>query len=189
MLRRIVFRDIPELADSCSVFELNGPFPGVPSRGGLLRFSTMDAHDPGYYNPMNLPEDPATPSYSFVKSVYFEVVDWHKFADVLGCQTVRDIGVFLEDPQLDHGMEILVAHKSIQDYHWASGIVGVTGDLIEGPVSNLSECSISNPYLFDQGSYNGNFRSNLLQAQLKLSCDAMPGVISFPDLVFSGLVE
>ncbi len=190
MLRRVTFRDIPELKESCGTMELNGPFPGVPSPGGHLSFCTMDAHVPGYDNPMLIPKDPAHPAYSFVKSVYFEVTDWHKFADVLGCETVRDIGVFLEAPILDHSLEMLVSHKSIQDYSWASGIVGVTGDHIRGEVSDLSRSSISCPYLFDTGSiYNGSFRSNLLQVQLKLCHDAMYGEFRFPELVFSGLVE
>lgn len=193
MLRKICFSDCPEIKDLCGIVEINGAYPGRSTKVNKLFFSTNDVAMPTEDNPCVVPYDREY-NFSFMKSIFFEVTNWEKFSDVLGCKRVWDISCFY-DGEFPKGLDVFATAQSspLRLYNPASGIVGDSGREMSKFWNsvNLGGFNLDIPLLITHYCVpSGNImRSDMINLQMRIGRDAEQGDFHLPNLHVCGVVE
>ena len=168
-----------DLFDICSLYQINGPFPGTLTPSNYTEYRTDDTPRIDYYNPCVIPMYGY--NYSYAKTHLFRIIDWKAFCDFFNCELITNLGIYLKDPRIswpcEHGIEVLVTHLSGMPYKQATGIIGVSGDPIDSNYNtwHLSDFDFDHPYIFDKNVYRSEFYSRSFLTQVRLSSCAMQG--------------
>ena len=168
-----------DLFDICSLYQINGPFPGTLTPSNYTEYRTDDTPRTDYNNPCVVPMYGY--NYSYAKTHLFRIIDWKAFCDFFNCELITNLGIYLKDPRIswpcEHGIEVLVTHLSGMPYKQATGIIGVSGDPIDSNYNtwHLSDFDFDHPYIFDKNVYSGEFLSKSFLTQLRISSCAMQG--------------
>jgi hypothetical protein len=156
----------------------------------LLHFCTDDSIDQEGMSPCGIPKEGEL-SYSFKKTVFFEVFDWGRLLEVFDIPdyaVVVGVGAYLQS-KFDEGQYFgtKLACRGVETYTKATGIVGVTGDPIT-PEAYLDEYTENRPFMFDTRHHTAKFTS-LLEVQMVIMPDCGPMVAPHRDLGFVITIE
>lgn len=186
-MKRIYLSDYDGLQETCRLLEINGTEPGnISELLDGIHFCTVDSSHTDMYNPCKIPVKGY--NYSFTKSLLWEVHDWEKFSEIVGCKQIWNLGCYLAPTRLG-GINILTGRDvlPITCYKQATGIIGVTGEPMPNTM-NMNMFNMYNPKPIDLGPYSAPFRSMMIRLQAMISPDAIQGVSRFPNLYFTGII-
>lgn len=180
-MRKINITDYSNELGSCyNFYQMSGEYPGEMSQIiGNMTYRTNDTNNPAdYYNPCVVPQSGY--NYSFAKTQVFVITNWKHFSDVIGCDSIQNIGIYLPDKHTwvhEHGIELLVSHQPNNEYIPADGIIGLTGYPITDKLNvwHMSDFDEDHPYVIDTNRYDREFISNKFISQIRISSCALRG--------------